>query len=234
MATADTEVLRSPLSALKENLGVDLVIILLALLSVGLLVFELSAKLLPEQIVLIQRIDLGIALIFLLDFAIGLHLAVSKKEYFLRNWPDLLASIPVSEGVFRSLRMLRMLRVVRVIRVISRIRRIGVAAEKVVDESSKYVYAASITGVVLLSGAVAFFSMEHGVNPQVHSFFDAVWWAVVTGTTVGYGDIYPITWEGRLVGMILMFFGIGLVGTVAGFAGSYFMERRYKDATKAE
>lgn len=222
---------KSPVLFLKENIGVDLVIILLSLVSVALLVFELSVKLLPEQIVLIQRIDLGIALIFLADFAVGIYLADSTAKYFRQNWPDLLASIPISEGVFRSFRMLRVLRLVRVIRVIARIRRIGVSAEKVADESSKYVYAVAITVVVLLSGAVAFFSMEFGRNPQVHNFFDAVWWAVVTGTTVGYGDIFPVTWEGRLVGMLLMFFGIGLVGTVAGFAGNYFMERHRNNSS---
>lgn len=219
---------RSAMSSLKDNIGVDLVIILLALVSVALLVFELSAKLLPEQIALIQNIDLAIAFIFLADFSIGMYLADSKKKYFFQNWPDLLASIPVSEGIFRSLRMLRVLRLVRVVRVVARIRRIGISAEKVADESSKYIYAVAITMVVLLSGAVAFFSMEYGVNPQVHNFFDAVWWAVVTGTTVGYGDIFPITWEGRVVGMLLMFFGIGLVGTVAGFVGGHLMERRYR------
>lgn len=222
---------KTSLSFLKESLGVDIAIILLALVSVFLLVFELSAHLLPEQIAFIQRLDFIIALIFLADFSLGMYLADSRGRYFKQNWPDLLASIPITEGVFRAFRMLRILRLVRVIRVIARIRRIGVAADKIADESSKYVYASAITGVVILSGAVAFFSMEHGVNPQVDSFFDAIWWAVVTGTTVGYGDIYPITWEGRVVGMILMFFGIGLVGTVAGFAGSYFMNhRRGKDS----
>jgi len=226
--------IKSPLSFLKENIGVDLAIILLSLVSVALLIFELSVKLMPDQILLIQRIDLVIAFVFLADFSIGMWLAKSRKQYFAQNWPDLLASIPVSEGVFRTLRMLRVLRLVRVIRVIARIRRIGVAAEKIADESSKYIYAVAITVVVLLSGAVAFFSMEHGINPQVHNFFDAVWWAVVTGTTVGYGDIYPITWEGRLVGMLLMFFGIGLVGTVAGFMGGYFMNRRLRIGSQTE
>ena len=68
--------------------------------------------------------------------------------------------------------------------------------------------------------------MELEANPDVNNFYDAVWWSVVTSTTVGYGDIYPVTWEGRLVGMLLMLFGIGLVGTVAGLVSGYFFGRK--------
>jgi voltage-gated potassium channel len=219
---------RNILVRLKENILVDIVAVLLALLSVGLLIFELSSDLYADQIALIHTIDLLIALSFLLDFSIGMILAKSRKTYFKQNWPDLLASIPISEGLFRTLRALRLLRLVRVVRVIARIRRLGVVAERIADNSSWYIYTASITTIVILSGAVAFFSMELETNPDVNTFFDAIWWAVVTSTTVGYGDIYPVTWEGRVIGMFLMFFGIGLVGTFAGLVGSYFFDKRQK------
>jgi len=218
--------LLATLADIRRKVWLDLAIVFLALLSVGLLVFELSQELLPEQVALIHTLDIVIALIFFGDFVLGISLASNKRKYFKQNWLDLLAAIPITEGVFRSFRALRILRLVQVIRVVARIRRIGVAADKIATNNSKYVYAAAITSVVILSGAVSFFSMEHKINPQVTNFFDAIWWAVVTATTVGYGDIYPVTWEGRVIGMLLMFFGIGLVGTIAGFVGSYFVERR--------
>jgi voltage-gated potassium channel len=216
------------LRRIKENVWADIIAVLLALFSVALLVFELSAELYANQVALVHTIDIIIAFVFLLDFLIGVYLAENRSVYVRQNWPDLLASIPISEGLFRTLRALRILRLVRVIRVIARIRRLGVVAETVADNSSRYIYVASVTSIVILSGAVAFFSMELDVNPDVNNFFDAIWWAVVTSTTVGYGDIFPVTWEGRVIGMLLMFFGIGLVGTVAGFVGSYFLERKRK------
>ncbi|PKL37105.1 hypothetical protein CVV38_04460 [Candidatus Peregrinibacteria bacterium HGW-Peregrinibacteria-1] len=217
---------RNILKYLRENLWVNLAIIGLALLSVGLLVYELSADLLIEQVAFIHTLDLIIAMIFLLDFGAGLYLSESRKIYFKQNWPDLLASIPITGGIYRSFRVLRLLRLIRVVRIIARIRRVAVVADKIADNSSKYIYIASITATVILAGAVSFFSVEFGPNPNVANFFDAVWWAVVTATTVGYGDIFPITWEGRLIGMVLMFFGIGLVGTTAGLVGNHFLNRR--------
>jgi voltage-gated potassium channel len=211
----------------KSTLWIDIATVILALISVGLLVFELSADLLAEQIILIQRIDLGISLVFLTDFIYGLYRAPSRKAYLKHHWPDLIASIPISSEIFRSARALRLIRLVRVIRVIARIRHIGIVADKVLDERGNYIYAAVVTAVIILSGAVAFFSMEFGINPNVNHFFDAIWWAVTTTTTVGYGDIIPFTTAGRLIGMILMFLGMGIVGGIAGVVGSRLMSKRH-------
>ncbi len=218
--------IKTVLNWIGTSLWIDITIVLLSIFSVGLLVFELSAHLVPEQIHLIHIIDLCISLIFLIDFLSGLYVADSKKSYLKQNWSDVLASIPISDGFFRSLRLLRIIRLIRVVRVVARIKRIAQIAEVVLDEGSKYIYLSAVTTWVILSGAVAFFSMEYHINSNVNNFFDALWWAIVTVTTVGYGDIYPVTWEGRIVGILLMFFGIGLVGTIAGFTGSYFMDRR--------
>lgn len=195
-------------------------------MSVGLLVYELSADLLIEQLKIIHTIDLIIAILFLSDFIFGLYLSDNKKRYIRKNWADLLASIPVSHGIYRSFRFLRLIRVIRVIRVIARINRVGHIADKIAQDSSKYVYMGAITSTIVLSGAVLFFSMELGINSQVNNFFDAIWWAVVTTTSVGYGDIYPITWEGRVVGMLLMIFGVGLVGVTAGIVGGNILKNK--------
>ena len=210
----------------KENIWVDIAIVALAFSSVGLLVLELSVSLLPHQLTLMYSIDAIITFIFLIDVLAGLIVAPSWKFYVRHHWVDILASIPLPHNMIQSLQLLRILRVVRVV---SRIRRLGVIADRLADDSSKYVYAGAVTATVILSASVSFFSMEYGVNPKLTHFFDAVWWAVVTATTVGYGDIYPVTTVGRLIGIILMFFGMGLVGTVAGIVSSHLMNRKKRE-----
>lgn len=223
---------RKTLHWLKESFWTNIIIILLAFLSVGLLVYELSANHSKATIIIIHSLDIFIAMIFLLDFFFGLYLAQNKKTYFKSSWPELLSSIPVTQGIFRSLRVLRILRLVRIVRIVARLKTIGSVANRIAHNSSKYIRTVAITITVVLAGAVSFFSMEYGVNPDVGNFFDALWWSVVTATTVGYGDIYPVTWEGRIVGMMLMFFGIGLVGTLAGLVGSYLFNKREEEEEK--
>lgn len=64
-----------------------------------------------------------------------------------------------------------------------------------------------VGNLTLMICAYAFFRLEKGLNPQVHELFDAIWWAFCTVTTVGYGDIAPVTQMGRLVGIVLMLTG---------------------------
>jgi voltage-gated potassium channel len=85
-------------------------------------------------------------------------------------------------------------------------------------------------------GAVALWSLEKGVNSQLHSFGDALWWSVVTITTVGYGDITPVTPEGRIVGGALAVVGLGLIGYLSSQLTLLWIgqEEAAVDATAAE
>jgi len=78
------------------------------------------------------------------------------------------------------------------------------------------------TGVMLL-GATGLFVVERPQNKSVTSFGDAVWWAITTTTTVGYGDIYPVTAEGRLIAVLLMLTGIRVIGVFTATTASAFM-----------
>ncbi len=212
----------------RETLASELIFLLLAIISIGLLFFEFTTSRIEDPSSIISRIDLLIALVFFTDFVLGLISAESKRKYFRSEWYMLLASIPLTNSITQALRSVRLIRLVRIVRIISRLGKLGAVADENIDESSRYIYAISMTFTVLLTAATAFFSYEYEVNPRVDNFFDAIWWASVTATTVGYGEIVPYTWQGRVIAMLLMFFGIGLVGTVAGFVGTSLLKPKKK------
>jgi len=88
----------------------------------------------------------------------------------------------------------------------------------------KFHYVALATVVVLGLGALGIFTVERGQNNNIQSVGDAFWWAVVTTTTVGYGDVSPVTVEGRLIAVALMFVGIGFLGIMTATITSFFLE----------
>jgi voltage-gated potassium channel len=87
-------------------------------------------------------------------------------------------------------------------------------------------YIISVTlGVIFVSSSL-FYILELEQNKNVSNLFDSVWWSVVTLTSLGYGDIFPVTVGGRIIGMFLMFFGIGLIGVIAGSVSRHYFEER--------
>jgi voltage-gated potassium channel len=86
-------------------------------------------------------------------------------------------------------------------------------------------YVASSMGLIVFVGALAVLDAERGGAGPIQTFGDAVWWAVSTVATVGYGDVFPVTTEGRFVAAGLMLFGIGVLGVVTGAFASWLVER---------
>lgn len=94
---------------------------------------------------------------------------------------------------------------------------------------------AIVAGAVLVVGAVMGYYAEHPSNPDFATFGDAIWWSTVTLTTVGYGDIVPITTAGRFDGAAIMFMGVALLGLLAGSLASFFgLESDEGDAVDPE
>ncbi|WP_377640779.1 potassium channel family protein [Oryzobacter terrae] len=141
---------------------------------------------------------------FAVDFAARVWLAERRVAYAARHWYD------VALIVLPMLRPLRLLRLLAFARILNRS-----ASSSLVGRVSTYVAGVAVLAVVL--GAIAVLDAEQdSPEANIASFGDALWWASTTVTTVGYGDRFPVTTEGRFIAVTLMVVGIAVVGAVTG------------------
>jgi len=203
----------------------ELFILVLTVLSLGIMV----AMLLPltdETISLLMIYDNLVCVVFLADFAKNLFGRNGGREYFIhqRGWLDLLGSIP-SFSFFRYTALLRLARLSRVAR-ISRLLRGKSKREllkDVLDNRGRYAVFITLLAalVVLAVSAVMVLQFESkSSDANIKTGGQALWWAVVTITTVGYGDYYPVTPGGRLTATVVMFSGVGIIGSLASILAS--------------
>jgi voltage-gated potassium channel len=163
-------------------------------------------------------LDLVLTGVFVAEFASRLLAAPSWRDYLRGHWIDALALIPTVRGI----RVLRLLRLLRLVRAFAGVYRALVGLERLAAYRGLiWLFLAWLT-VAALSAAALYFA-EVGQNPALDDPIDAVWWGIVTLSTVGYGDIFPVTPEGRAVGAVLMLLGITLWAGVTGTIASYFV-----------
>lgn len=151
--------------------------------------------------------------IFLVDYVARVWAAHNRRRYFTKHLLDLLiVALP-------ALRPLRLLRLVVLFRVLNR-----KAAASLRGRVPLYVTVSAATLVVC--AALAVLNAERdAAGSNIKSFGDALWWAVVTVTTVGYGDHFPVTFQGRCVAVGLMIGGVALIGVVTASFAAWFIDR---------
>ena len=163
----------------------------------------------------------AITVFFAIEFGVRFLAAYDRREYFRGHWIDVVTLLPMLRG-FRLLRLLRLLRLVRATRGLTSA--VGILEYLAGDLTIKMLWTMWLSITVIAS--FLFYLAESGRNPSVTSLFDAAWWALVTATTVGYGDIYPYTTAGRLAGIVMMLAGIATFSALAGLIGSALQRRR--------
>jgi voltage-gated potassium channel len=170
---------------------------------------------------LIHIVDTFACAVFFVDFCIRFYRAESKLAFMKWGWIDLIACIPNLE-VLRWGRLVRVLRVIRLLRGIRSVHK----ALAIIFQNKMKSGAASVafTGFLLVAfSSVSILICERHGDANIKTAEDAVWWSGSTFTTVGYGDKYPVTTEGRVLGMILMVAGVGMFGGISGLAASFFL-----------
>lgn len=205
-----------------KQLGfLDLLVLLLSVYVLIALLADTFFHLPVEVTRLLSYIDNAICAIFLFEFFVRLRKAESKKAFLKWGWIDLIASVPT----FPFMRAGRLFRVIRIIRILRAFR----SARLIINHVFKNRVRGALTSVsliavlVLLLSSIAILQFETSPQSNIKSAEDALWWSYTTITTVGYGDKYPVTTEGRLVAMVLMTVGVGLFGTFTAYVSSWFV-----------
>jgi voltage-gated potassium channel len=160
--------------------------------------------------------------IFVIDFVVRLALADERLRYLVRHWYDVLVIVL---PLLRPLRLLRLIPLLSVLNRRAQTRLRGRVA----------IYVAGGASLLAFCAALAVLDVERSdPDANISDFGDAIWWAVTTMTTVGYGDRYPVTSIGRAVGFGLMLGGIALLGTVTATLASWLVESVQAEKEQAE
>lgn len=166
----------------------------------------------------LEWLEIGLTLLFIAEFVTRIASAHDRWQYLRGHFIDLVALAPP----VRELRVLRLLRLLRLVRALAGVYRAITHLDGIARHRGFAWLVISWLAVMVLC-SIALYAAEHGINKAIDSPFDALWWGVVTLSTVGYGDVYPITPEGRLAAMILMILGIGLFSAITATVTSYLL-----------
>ena len=216
----------------KKLTAYDLVIGILAIFSLVILIIPIVVQLPPTAADTLFTLENALCVIFFADFLRSLVRAPNKWGYFLKGggWLDLLGSIPFGKlAIFRFARLFRIARVLRTLK--------GNDFRKMLTgrlAQNTLLFTLALALILVFTIAWLVLAAEQNApGANITKYQNAVWWAFVTITTVGYGDYYPVTNLGRFWALILMFAGLGIIGVLSSFLASTFISlQRRREARR--
>jgi voltage-gated potassium channel len=202
----------------------NLVVILFSVYVLVVLCIDTFFQLSNEVSRVLSYIDNAICIFFLFEFCVRFYQAENKLKFMKWGWIDLISSIPNFNfaRAGRTLRLIRLLRILRAFR----------STKHIINHIYKNKTKGAFTTVLLVAVLVLIFStiailqVETAPNSNIKTAEDAFWWSYSTIATVGYGDKYPVTTEGRIIACILMTVGVGLFGVFTAFLASWFVQEK--------
>jgi hypothetical protein len=205
-----------------KNTGYEIFIGLLSVLSIVNLGLVYLLRNNYDLQTVLRVMNALFSFIFLIDFAYRLGTAPSRSAYFFRHfgWADLLASLPFPQA--KVLRIFRLVRVTRLLRVVG-VR--TVARSLIQDRANSALLTLLLLGILVLEfGSLGILSLEQrSPEANIRTASDALWYTIVTISTVGYGDRYPVTNAGRFLGSLIIVIGVGIFGTFTGYLANVFL-----------
>ena len=214
-----------------KNTGYEIFIGILSVLSIFnlVLLYAIQDDGLDTVLFFMNAILSGV---FLVDFTYRLFTAESKTHYFFRmfGWADLLASLP-----FQQVKILRVFRLVRVFRLLRAYGVKNIARSLLRDRAGSALLTLLLMGILVMEfGSLEILHIEQDApGANITTASDALWYNIVTISTVGYGDRYPVTNDGRIVGSLIIIIGVGIFGTFTGYLANLFLAPSKKTGCRA-
>ncbi|MGO2127985.1 MAG: ion transporter [Pseudoalteromonas prydzensis] len=214
------------------------IITILILYSVFCFSLETLPNLSADTRLFLKYSEIVVVVIFTCEYFIRILLSPKRLRFIFSFYGlvDLIAILPfylafaIDLRSFRLIRLLRLIRVLKVARYNSALQRFSKALFLAKEELAIFT---GLSLILLYLSAVGIYHFEHAAQPEVFkSIFDSLWWSVATLTTVGYGDIYPITIGGRFFTFIILMIGLGLVAVPTGIVASALSAVRRQSESK--
>lgn len=187
---------------------------------------ETLPNLKPQTIAILNSIEIFCVIIFSLEYIARIYVADNKPRFIFSFFGliDLFAILPfyLSFGVdLRSLRILRMFRLFRLLKLVRYNKAMRHFTKAMLLAKEQIILFMGVTLVLIYFAAIGIYYFENEAQPEhFSSIFDSLWWSIVTLTTVGYGDVYPITVGGRIFTFIILLIGLGIVAIPTGIISS--------------
>lgn len=173
--------------------------------------------------------------VFTLEYILRIYVAKKKKAFIFSFYGmiDLIAILPfyISTGMdLRAVRVFRLFRLVRILKLIKYSKAIRRFHRAMVISREEIVLFIFVTGMMLFLSAVGIYYFEHEAQPErFSSVFHCLWWSVTTLTTVGYGDMYPVTVGGKVFTFFVLVTGLGIVAVPTGLIASALSQAREEE-----
>ncbi|MFT5157172.1 MAG: voltage-gated potassium channel [Bacteroidia bacterium] len=204
----------------------DYVIQLLIVLSLIIFALETLPSNSAETYYWLHTGEIVLVFLFLIEYSLRIYVAKHPWQYVFSFYGiiDFLAIFPLFIGLAIDLSYIRIFRIFRIFRAFKLVRynramhRFSIAARIIKEEIILFFL---VSGIFIFLAAAGIYFFEHPIQPENYaSIFDGLWWAVTTLTTVGYGDIYPVTAGGKVFTFFMLIVGVGIVTIPAGLVAS--------------
>lgn len=186
----------------------------------------------------LRLIEIVIVFIFTVEYVLRIYITEKKLTFIFSFYGiiDLIAIVPfyLMSGLdLRTVRLFRLFRLIRLLKLFKYSKALSRFKRAVIIAKEELVLFGFLASIMIYLAAVGIYFFENSAQPdQFSSIFHSLWWAVVTLTTVGYGDMYPITVGGKIFTVIMLTVGLGIVAVPTGLVASALSQARKEEADK--